>query len=122
MSATGSRITRYLRDAPSYILNSYAVTVAFTTYFCMYAFRKPFTAATYSGLYFAGSQIELKTAFVISQIIGYTVSKLLGIKVCSEATRGSRAGMLVLLILAAEAALVLFAVVPDQWKVAAIFL
>jgi hypothetical protein len=87
----------------------------------MYAFRKPFTAATYEGLTLFNTKIELKTAFVISQIFGYTLSKFLGIKFCSEATRGMRSGMLVLFILIAEAALINFAVLPMQWKVAAIF-
>ena len=103
-------------------MGGYAVAAAFATYFCMYAFRKPFTAATYDGLVFAGTQIELKTALVVNQIIGYTFSKFLGIKVCSETDRRHRLRMLILLILSAESALVLFAVVPTEWKVAAIFL
>jgi hypothetical protein len=102
-------------------MSGYAVTAAFGTYFCMYAFRKPFTAGTYESFYFAGTQIELKTAFVISQIIGYTLSKFMGIKICSEASRGRRAVTLVTLIAVAEFALVLFAVAPPQLKVAAIF-
>lgn len=88
----------------------------------MYAFRKPFTAAAFDGMSFAGSDLQLKTAFVLSQIIGYTLSKYIGVKVCSETTRGNRAGMLIKLILASLAALVLFAVLPGSWKVAAMFL
>lgn len=30
----------------------WAVVAAFGTYFCMYGFRKPFTAASYSEIYF----------------------------------------------------------------------
>lgn len=30
-------------------LNAVASCLAFVTYFCMYAFRKPFAAATYDG-------------------------------------------------------------------------
>jgi hypothetical protein len=115
-------LTRLLSRSPAAVLNLYAVTVAFATYFCMYAFRKPFAAATYQGLYFLGSEIELKTVFVVSQILGYALSKYLGIKYCSEITRDRRAWMLVSLIVAAESALVLFAVVPVEWKVVAIFL
>ena len=121
MPASRFNVTNWLEQAPAGVMNGYAVTAAFCTYFCMYAFRKPFTAATYEDLYFAGSQIELKTAFVISQIIGYTLSKFLGIKVCSEASRGRRAIMLVALIVSAEIALVLFAIVPRELKVVAIF-
>jgi MFS family permease len=116
------RITERLQRAHPAILNGYIVLLAFATYFCMYAFRKPFAAAHYDGQSFAGTQVELKTAFVISQICGYALSKFLGIKVCSEAGRQRRAAALIGLMLAAELALVLFAVVPLPWKVAAIFL
>jgi len=87
----------------------------------MYAFRKPFSAATYEGLKFFGSEVDLKTAFVISQLFGYALSKYIGIKVCSEMTRGRRLWTLAGLILAAEAALVLFGVLPGEWKFVALF-
>jgi hypothetical protein len=98
------------------------MAAAFTTYFCMYAFRKPFAAAQFSGLKFLGTSVDLKTAFAISQIIGYALSKYLGVKVCSEATRAARPVLLVGLVGAAEAALLLFAIVPDNWKALALFL
>jgi hypothetical protein len=88
----------------------------------MYAFRKPFSAATFEGFYLAGTEIELKTAFVISQIVGYAASKFVGIKFCSEASRRARPWLLAGLVAAAEMALILFAVVPGKWKLAAIFL
>ncbi len=122
MATSPGRITRLLERAPASVLNGYAVTTAFVAYFCVYAFRKPFTAATYEGMYFADSGVELKTTFVISQILGYTASKYLGIKLVSETTRGRRLGMLVGLIVFAEASLLLFALVPTDWKVVAIFL
>ena len=73
----------------------WAMGAAFATYFCMYAFRKPFSAARYEGLQFLGSELDLKTVFVVSQIVGYALSKVIGIKVCSEVTRGQRMRMLV---------------------------
>ena len=88
----------------------------------MYAFRKPFAAATFEGQKLFGSDVELKTALVISQIIGYTISKYLGIKVCSEITPPRRAFALVLLIVWAELALVLFGFLPANLKLIAIFL
>lgn len=120
--ATVRTITRRLSAAPPTVLTVYAMAVSFAVYFCMYAFRKPFTAAKFEGLSFLGSAVELKTALVISQIIGYTLSKYLGIKVCSEATRGRRMFLLIALIVVAEAALLLFAVLPGGWKVIAILL
>ena len=118
----GSRITAWLRRAPAHLFSLYAVAAAFVTYFCMYAFRKPFSAATFEGMTFLGTTVALKTSFVISQIIGYTCSKFVGIKVCSEAGRARRARMLVGCILFAEAALLLFAVLPADAKFIALFL
>jgi hypothetical protein len=97
------------------------VACAFFAYFFVYAFRKPFAAATYPDLHFAGSEIELKTAFVVSQILGYTVAKYLGVKLNSEARRARRMPTIIALVALAQMALVLFAAVPPQWKVAAIF-
>jgi MFS family permease len=116
------RLTRWLSQSHPAVLNGYVVALAFTAYFCMYAFRKPFTAAKYESLYFLGTQIELKTALVIGQILGYALSKFIGIKICSEADRNRRAPMLIALVVIAELALVLFAVLPPNWKVVAIFL
>jgi hypothetical protein len=122
MTHSNSAITRWLTQAPAGVMNSYAMAAAFTTYFCMYAFRKPFSAATHQGYFVGGTEIELKTAFVISQIIGYALSKVAGIKFCSEVSREFRCWMLILLVGVAEVALVLFAVLPPNWKIVAIFL
>lgn len=59
---------------------------AFSTYFCMYAFRKPFAVGTFEGevaLPLAGA-LSLKSLYVIAQVLGYAASKFLGIKVVSE--------------------------------------
>ncbi|MGA0407904.1 MAG: hypothetical protein ACO3PR_07410, partial [Limisphaerales bacterium] len=45
-------LTRLLTKAPSWVFVLFAVAASFSTYFCMYAFRKPFTAAKYEGLLF----------------------------------------------------------------------
>ena len=88
----------------------------------MYAFRKPFTAATYEGLQFLGTGINLKTTFVISQIVGYTISKYAGCKFCSEIGRHQQAKALFGMILIAFVALLGFAVLPGNLKVVAIFM
>ena len=121
MSQPG-RITRWLQSAPAPVIVCWAIAASFSTYFCMYAFRKPFSAAKFDGLEFLGTEIDLKTALVISQVFGYALSKYAGIKICSEVTHGRRASALVLLIILAESALLLFAVLPDNWKILAIFL
>ena len=115
-------LTGWLAAASLPVLSAYAVVAAFSTYFCMYAFRKPFAAAQFTDQHFWNTQIDLKTALVISQIIGYALSKYIGIKVCSEITRQRRAVLLVAMIVCAQAALVLYGALPDRWKFLAIFL
>ena len=117
-----SKISAYLANAPNSVFVAYAILASFSTYFCMYAFRKPFGAATFDGLEFLNTGINLKTAFVISQIIGYTISKYLGCKFCSEIGRHHQAKALIAMILIAELALLGFAVLPANIKVAAIFI
>jgi MFS family permease len=97
------------------------MSLAFMTYFCMFAFRKPFTVGTYEGVSLLGTQIDLKTALVLSQIIGYTLSKFIGIKVNSELGRSHRAFAIVATLTAAEVALILFALTPANWKIVPIF-
>ena len=121
MSEPGtSRISRRLARASPLVFASYAVIVAFTTYFCMYAFRKPFAAAQYRGETLG--DLDLKSALIISQLAGYALSKMLGVKFNSEMPPGRRAWALVFLIVWAEAALVLFAILPPEGKVVALFL
>ncbi len=98
----------------------WAVMSAFGTYFCMYAFRKPFTAAAFEDATLAGT--TFKSFLVTSQILGYTISKFIGIKVVSEMKPERRAGMLLLLIGISELALVMFAVVPPPWNAVCMFL
>ncbi len=94
---------------------------AFIAYFAMCAFRRPFMVLEFPGLTLGNSVVELKTALVISQILGYGVSKFLGISACSAVSRRRMGVMLIGLILCAELALVLFAIVPTNWKLAAMF-
>lgn len=117
----GGRITAWLSRAPEWQFVLFAIAAAFATYFGMYAFRKPFAAGTYAGLTFFGTGIELKTAFVVSQLLGYTLSKFIGIRVCSESARRRRWAWLIGMIVVAEAALLLFAVLPVALKPLALF-
>ncbi|NVB38933.1 hypothetical protein G6O69_13915 [Pseudenhygromyxa sp. WMMC2535] len=89
----------------------------------MYAFRKPFAAARFEGevLSLAGLEVQLKIAFVISQVIGYALSKFIGIRVVSEAPRHRRALLLLGLVGVAELALVGFGLLPPAGQVVAMF-
>lgn len=114
-----SAATRWLRGRPSFVLAVWAMVAAFAAYGCMYAFRKPFSAAAYAGT-FGG--LDYKTLLVLSQLAGYTISKFLGIKFVSEATPGRRVAMVLGLIAIAEGALAGFALTPAPWNAAWLFL
>lgn len=113
-------ITRRLARAGVAPFAIYAVAMAFATYFAMYSYRKPFAAAHFAGQSVFG--LDLKSVLIISQLCGYALSKFLGVKVNSEMRPARRAWALVILIVWAEAALVLFAVLPPGGKVIALFL
>jgi len=117
MRNLGAAITRYLSRASVPVFSIYAVTAAFVTYFCMYSFRKPFAVARFEDIEIGS--MELKTALVISQVIGYALSKAIGIKFNSEMPKSRRAVTLVLLILWAEASLIAFGFLPPAGKVVA---
>lgn len=80
----------------------------------MYAFRKPFTAATFDGESWLG--VEFKIILVTSQVMGYALSKFIGIRVVSELGENRRALVLVLFILLAEVSLILFGVTARPWN------
>ena len=81
-----------------------------------------FAAASYEGAKFFETEIDAKTGFVIAQIIGYTISKYLVCKFCSEIRPQHQAKALVAMILIAQVALRGFAMLPEDLKVAAIFI
>ncbi len=113
-------IKNWLKKQSDYIFMAYAMTMAFGTYFCMYAYRKPFTVATFEGMEMWG--VDYKILLIISQVLGYMLSKFFGIKIISELKKDNRVQLLVTLILAAELALLGFAVVPLSYKYLFLFL
>ncbi len=98
----------------------YGAFASFGTYFCMYAFRKPFTVATFEDLSFAG--VDYKIILIIAQVLGYMLSKFIGIKVISELQPNKRIFYLLGLILAAEASLLMFAITPAPYNIGFMFL
>lgn len=99
---------------------AWAVCAAFGSYFCMYAFRKPFTAASFADVTLWG--IGFKTILVTSQVAGYAISKFVGIRVVAEMRPRYRAVGVFFLVLVAETALVLFGAVPRPWNAICLFL
>ncbi|MFM7057083.1 MAG: DUF5690 family protein [Planctomycetota bacterium] len=121
MSNQQSAADHSTRDGSAWSLQAlWAVLAAFTTYFCMYGFRKPYAAAEYAGAeYF---DLTLKSLLVTGQTVGYAMSKFIGIRVISEMPPAKRGGALLALIGAAEIALVLFGLLPRPWNILGLFL
>ena len=88
----------------------YGIIASFGTYFCMYAFRKPFTVATFEGLEFFN--VDYKILLIIAQVLGYMSAKFIGIKLISELKNNKRMTYLISLIVFAELSLLFFALVP----------
>lgn len=91
---------------------------AFTCYLSMYAFRKPFVAGTYEGdILLLG--LELKTLFVLSQLVGYTLSKFIGTWWLTSKIGGNRFSLLIRLMLIAYLSLWAFYLLPTDSKAVA---
>ena len=98
----------------------WSMLAAFGTYFCMYAFRKPFNAGTYQGLELWG--LDYKIILIIAQVFGYMLSKFIGIKVISELKPARRKVLIISLILFAEISLIFFGLVPYPYNFFFLFL
>ena len=83
---------------------------SFGLYFCMYAFRKPFSVATFENQLIFG--IDYKIMLILVQVIGYMLSKFIGIRVVSGLNAQHRVAYLTGMIVFAELTLVLFGLIP----------
>ncbi|UKB82037.1 DUF5690 family protein [Chryseobacterium sp. MEBOG06] len=97
-----------------------AAIAAFGVYFSMYAFRKPFTAASFSNLEYFG--FDYKILIIIAQAVGYFISKFIGIKFISELKPEKRILFLFSFIGVAELALLGFAMVPAPYNIICMFI
>jgi hypothetical protein len=95
------------------------MVAAFVAYFCVYGFRKPFTAGTYDadGIWGLG----FKELIVLTQVAGYTLSKFAGIRVIAETPPRRRIAALLGLVALAEAGLVAFGLLPRPWAALGLF-
>lgn len=99
------------------LLTIYASIVCFCTYSCMYAFRKPFSAAQYQV-----GDVDFKVILVISQGLGYMISKFAGIKIISEMRERGRGKGILMLTGIAAIALFFFAVTPYPFNAVFMFI
>jgi hypothetical protein len=119
---TGGRMTlkARLQQSPGWVFVLYLSLTSFVVYACMYGFRKPFTAASYESYTLFG--MHYKVVIVIAQVIGYTLSKFLGIRIIAGMRPEYRARLILLLIGIAWAALLLFALVPPPYNFVFMFI
>jgi hypothetical protein len=115
------RIRQFLAAANPIAFATIVGLAGFGAYFAMYAFRKPFGAASYhpSDWPFA---LDYKIALVMAQVAGYALSKMIGVKWVSEVGPPQRAGAILGLIGLSWIALILFALIPPPWNVICLFL
>jgi Family of unknown function (DUF5690) len=113
-------LQKRLQSAHHLTFSLYAALVAFGTYSCMYAFRKPFTAAIFEGVTFLG--IDYKIWLVITQTIGYACSKFYGIRFIAEMKGNRRAQSILVLMAISWLSLLCFAVVPAPYNIVFLFL
>lgn len=111
---TGDAPDEAALDRSRWRLSAHCVIAAFGTYFCVYALRKPFTAATFEGQEAFG--LALKAFYVASQVAGYTISKFIGIGLVSSTPPARRAATIVALVAIAQASLLLFGLTPAPWN------
>ncbi len=88
---------------------------AFVAYTGMYAVRKSFLAAQFEE-FTALNGFHFKTLLIISQVIGYMLSKFIGIKVVAELSPHKRFATLLWLVGFALISLLAFALVPMPLK------
>ncbi|MDO9157065.1 DUF5690 family protein [Sediminibacterium sp.] len=112
-------INNSMRNSPLVLLLVVSIA-AFVVYTGMYGFRKPFTVGLYEQWTFLG--ISYKVCLVIAQVIGYMISKFIGIRVIASMNPKFRILGILVCILSAWFALLLFAIVPAPYNIICMFL
>lgn len=99
----------------------YAAFITFLTYAMVYGFRKPFTVVTYQDVEPVWG-VAYKSCLVISQVVGYMISKFYGVKFIAELKRFGRGKMIILLIGISWLALLFFAIIPAPYNIPVLLL
>lgn len=115
-----TKVNSWLGTTNKPLFSLFCIVAAFCTYSCMYAFRKPFAAATFENESFWG--VDYKILLITAQVLGYTASKFIGIRVISEMNSRWRSAGILLLVTTAALALLGFALAPAPWGILFLFL
>ncbi len=112
-------ITFRLKKVNSFWFALYTSGTAFCLYTCVYAFRKAFSVATYGDLIYLG--IDYKVWLVVFQVLGYALSKFIGIRIIAELKSKSRKGGILIMTAIAAVSLFLFAITPAPYNIVFLF-
>ena len=99
----------------------YAAVITFFTYAMVYGFRKPFTVATYGDVE-PVLGVAYKSCLVISQVVGYMLSKFYGVKFIAELKKFGRGKMILVLVGISWMALLFFAIIPAPYNIPVLLL
>ncbi|SFE86369.1 DUF5690 family protein [Thermoflexibacter ruber] len=113
-------LSQWLVRANPFFFSVYASLVAFCAYTCIFAFRKPFTVATFEGVSLWG--VDYKIWLISAQVIGYMISKFIGIKVIAEMSGEKRALGILVMVVFAGFSLLGFAFVAPPYNIIFMFL
>jgi hypothetical protein len=92
---------------------------AFCTYLCFYPFRRAYTAATFDDLYFFG--VHFKILMITAQVMGFAVSKGIGVKIVSEMKPQNRARNLMVFTGLSGLSMLFFGIVPAPYNLIFVF-
>lgn len=119
-SSTTHPITQWLSRTNGFWFSLYTAGAAFCLYTCIFALRKTFGVATYENQEVWGA--DFKVWMVIFQVVGYMLSKFIGIKVVSELGAHARAKGILLMVSVASIAWLFFAITPSPYNLIFLFL
>ncbi|MES2794811.1 MAG: DUF5690 family protein [Bacteroidota bacterium] len=92
----------------------FASIAAFCTYLCFYPFRRAYTAATFSDLYFWG--VHFKILIITAQVLGFAISKGIGVKIVSEMQAKDRPRNLLIITALSWLCMVFFGLTPAPFN------
>lgn len=113
-------LKKYFERLPSWAITLVTALAAFSTYLCFYPFRRAYTAATFENLYYFG--VQFKILMITAQVLGFAVSKGVGVKIVSEMKAQNRAKGLVLFVGISMLCMFLFSITPPPFNLVFMFL
>jgi MFS family permease len=109
----------WLQRTNGFWFTLYVSATAFCLYACIFSLRKTFGVALYEGI--SVWNISLKSWMVVFQLIGYMLSKFIGIKIVSELGASTRAKGILLMVSVASVSWLFFAITPTPYNLIFLF-